>query len=175
MAHCPGEEKRTRTNGKRRGKSRKEKRQKERGRVQSDCLKDRLKHPSKTVSKRFSPTVWRKLDDDDPKVRHGTRGVVREGWTWVCSNEREKAPAASVACTRMCVSMYVYARARVYSTEAKRERPRSETGASERSAVSSVTCRRRLPFRHRPSHPTGSHPPPPPTTPFNNNNNRAGL
>lgn len=57
--------------------------------------------------------------------------------------------------------MYEHVRARVYSTEAKRERPRSETGASERSAVSSVTCRRRLPFRHRPSHPTGSHLPRP--------------
>ena len=49
--------------------------------------------------------------------------------------------------------------------EAERE---SLVERAREKAVSSVTCRHRLPFRHRPSHPT-------PTHPFNNNNNRAGL
>lgn len=48
----------------------------------------------------------------------------------------------------------------------------SKEGAREGVAVSSVTCRRRLPFRHRPSEPSERQQPP--TTPFNNNNNRAG-
>ena len=51
--------------------------------------------------------------------------------------------------------------------ERERERERrqrenkggSKEGARERVAVSSVTCRRRLPFRHRPSQPSGNHPP----------------
>lgn len=54
----------------------------------------------------------------------------------------------------------------------EREQGGSREGARERVAVSSVTCRRRLPFRHRPSPAATTLPQRPP---FNNNNNRAGL
>jgi len=57
MAHCLSQEKRRNEKAIERKKGKEKGRGKEEERVQSDRLKDRLKHPPKTVSKRFGPTI----------------------------------------------------------------------------------------------------------------------
>lgn len=158
MVHCLREEKRT--NGTR-GERKSEEKEKEEERVQSDCLKDRLKHPPKTVSKRFSPTIWRKLDGDDSKVRDQGVWYAKGKREFAVTKER-KPRTSRYACTRACTCVclcareYIRRRRRENERDLKRERARgrlfhlSPADAAFLSVIVPLTRPAATPFPRRP-------------------------